>query len=42
MLVALVLVAALPPVWPLVVVVAALFAIVVIEGEGPESRHAPA
>jgi low temperature requirement protein LtrA len=36
MLAGLVLVAPLPPVWPLVVVAAALAAIVVLEGVGPE------
>ena len=36
MLVALALVAAMPPVWPLSVVAAALLAIVVIEGGGPD------
>ncbi|HEV8280535.1 MAG TPA: low temperature requirement protein A [Candidatus Limnocylindrales bacterium] len=41
MLVALVLVATMQPVWPLLVVAAALFAIVVIEGTGPEVHHAP-
>jgi low temperature requirement protein LtrA len=41
MLVALVLVAPLQPVWPLAVVAAALLAIVVIEGSGPEPLHAP-
>jgi len=38
---ALILVAPLQPVWPLAVVAAALLAIVVIEGSGPESRHSP-
>jgi low temperature requirement protein LtrA len=41
MLVALVLVASLPPVWALLIVSVALLAIVLIEGSGPESRHAP-
>jgi low temperature requirement protein LtrA len=41
MLVALILVAPLQPVWPLLVVAAALLAIVVIEGTGPEVHHAP-
>jgi low temperature requirement protein LtrA len=40
MLLALVLLAPLQPVWPLLVVAAALFAIVVIEGSGPDGRHA--
>ncbi len=39
MLVALVVAAPLQPVWPLVVVAAALLAIVVMEGAGPESVH---
>jgi low temperature requirement protein LtrA len=41
MVLAIVLVAPLPPVWPLLVVAGALFAIVWIEGPGPELRHAP-
>ena len=41
MLVTLVFVASLPPVWPLVVVSVALLVIVLVEGPGPESRHAP-
>ena len=40
MLVAIVLVAPLQPVWPLLVVAAALFAIVWMEGPGPDVRHA--
>ena len=31
----------LPPVWPLLVVAAALFAIVLTEGAGPETEHVP-
>jgi low temperature requirement protein LtrA len=41
MLIALVFVAPLAPVWPLLVVAVALFGIVLIEGSGPEARHAP-
>jgi low temperature requirement protein LtrA len=40
MLLVLILVAPLQPVWPLLVVAAALLAIVVIEGSGPEGRPA--
>jgi low temperature requirement protein LtrA len=39
MLVGLALVAAMPPVWPLAVVAAALLAIVLVEGAGPETRR---
>jgi low temperature requirement protein LtrA len=38
MLVALIIVAPMPPVWPLVVVAVALLAIVLIEGSGPDAR----
>jgi low temperature requirement protein LtrA len=38
MLVALVIVAPMQPVWPLVVVAVALLAIVIVEGSGPEAR----
>jgi low temperature requirement protein LtrA len=41
MLAALVLVASLPPVWPLMVVACALFAIVLIEGSGPDPDLTP-
>jgi low temperature requirement protein LtrA len=40
MLVGLALVATMPPVWPMAVVAAALLAIVVIEGAGPENEQA--
>jgi low temperature requirement protein LtrA len=40
MLVGLALVAAMPPVWPLAVVAAALLAIVLVEGAGPETEPA--
>jgi low temperature requirement protein LtrA len=40
MLVALVVVAPMPPVWPLVVVAAALFAVCLVEGPGPRTEPA--